>query len=87
MDDSFQVSEGGQGRSSEALPNLWPWTGQLIYSETKIHRCSATVVSDDMVITAARCFSRRFGFYNLDHRDVFQSAIKFAVKLIEENGD
>ncbi|KAK6113897.1 Trypsin family protein [Brugia pahangi] len=47
---------------NESTPHVWPWTVQLIYAETKIHRCGAALLSDDIIITAAHCFSRRFTF-------------------------
>ncbi|VDK81171.1 unnamed protein product [Litomosoides sigmodontis] len=43
---------------NESTPHIWPWTVQLVYTETKIHRCGAALLSDDIVITAAHCFSR-----------------------------
>ncbi|KAM3720072.1 Plasminogen [Dirofilaria immitis] len=43
---------------NESAPHIWPWNAQLIYTETKIHRCGAAILSDDIVITAAHCFSR-----------------------------
>uniref|UniRef100_A0A8R1XP09 Peptidase S1 domain-containing protein n=1 Tax=Onchocerca volvulus TaxID=6282 RepID=A0A8R1XP09_ONCVO len=44
--------------SNESTPHKWPWTVQLIYTETRIHRCGATILSDDIVIIAAHCFFR-----------------------------
>ncbi|VDN05469.1 unnamed protein product [Thelazia callipaeda] len=61
MQSSARIDEYSKRRvvgGNESEPHVWPWTAQLIYTETKIHRCGAAILANDIVITAAHCFSR-----------------------------
>ncbi|GFR74061.1 ovochymase-1 [Elysia marginata] len=49
---------------SEAPRGAWPWTVSILDSHNQAHRCGATLVLPQWVLSAAHCFTRE---YNRDY--------------------